>query len=306
MAEGGDRIVPSARYANGVGGGPGAGFWLPLTWIVFVVLMALTAPVWPLPAYDHIDWNHPMAPPGTRSTPADGDGTRETGPVSAVFWLGTDTLGRDIVARIVFGARISLLVGLLAPAIGFVVGGILGLLAGFYRGRLEILVVTVMDTILAFPGLVLLLAATLFWGARLTVLIFTLALLSIPAFCRVTRAGTLSWTQREFIVAARAIGASDRRILFCHILPNILPSTFAYGLLIAAVVIVAEGALSFLGLSVSPPTPSWGGMIAEGKEVLADAPHVSLIPAAVMFFTVLSFNLLGDRIREMADRQIYQ
>jgi peptide/nickel transport system permease protein len=186
------------------------------------------------------------------------------------------------------------------------VGGILGLLAGFYRGRLEILVVTVMDTILAFPGLVLLLAATLFWGARLTVLIITLALLSIPAFCRVTRAGTLSWTQREFIVAARAIGASDRRILFCHILPNILPSTFAYGLLIAAVVIVAEGALSFLGLSVSPPTPSWGGMIAEGKEVLADAPHVSLIPAAVMFFTVLSFNLLGDRIREMADRQIYQ
>ncbi len=284
----------------------GPGFWLPAAWIVFVVLLAATAPLWPLPAYDQIDWHNPAALPGTpgmRVAAANG-AAAETAPYT--YWLGTDTYGRDMLTRLVYGARVSLLAGLLAPAIGFTVGGLLGLLAGYYRGRLEILVVALMDTILAFPGLVLLLAVTLFWGSRLPVLILALAFLSTPAFCRVARAGTLSWARRDFILAARAIGASDRRILFCHIIPNILPSTTAYGLLVVAVVIITEGGLSFLGLSVPAPTPSWGGMIAEGKEVLAESPHVSLIPAAIMFLTVLSFNLLGDRIREMADHQIYR
>ncbi len=281
-------------------------FWLPSAWIALVMLLAVTAPYCPLPAHDRIDWNHPAAPPGTTTAAAASGNPAAAEPTVQTYWLGTDTFGRDILARIAFGARVSLLVGIFSPTIGFVLGGLLGLLSGFYRGRLETLVMALMDAILAFPALVLLLAVAMFWGSNLVVLILALALLSVPSFCRVVRAETLSWSRREFILAARAIGASDSRILFGHIVPNILPAALAYGLLSVAVVIIAEGTLSFLGLSVPPPSPSWGGMIAEGKEVLADAPHVSLVPAAVMFFTVLSFNMLGDRLREIGDRNIFQ
>jgi peptide/nickel transport system permease protein len=279
----------------------GLSFWLPAAWICLLLLLAASADLWTLPAYDHIDWNHPAAPPGTRSQallPSQKGGVIAS---SYTYWLGTDTLGRDIAVRLIHGARVSLLVGLLAPAIACIIGGALGILAGYYRGRFEALVVAAMDTILAFPGLVLLLAIGFYLGPGLQNLIPALAILIVPAFCRVARANTLTWAERDFIMAARAIGAGNRRIIFCHILPNVIWPLSAYGLLLVGVMIVVEGALSFLGLGVPAPTPSWGGMIAAGKEVLDDAPHVALVPAAVMFITVLSFNILGDRMRELTD-----
>ena len=284
----------------------GLSFWIPTFWLTFVILAALCANLFTLPDYGHIDWAHPAALPGTVGEVRLSVHNGASDLSKYVYWLGTDTLGRDILTRLVFGARVSLLVGLMAPAIAMLIGGTLGLLAGFYCGRLEKFVVAVMDIILAFPGLVLLLAMTFYFGPSLKNLILALSILIIPAFCRVARANTLTWVQRDFILAARAIGASDLRIICSHLLPNVFNPLASYGLLIVSAMIIAEGALSYLGLGVPSPTPSWGGMIAEGKEILDDAPHVSLIPAVVMFLTVLSFNLLGDRLREMTDVRNYQ
>ena len=281
----------------------GLSFWLPAAWIASVLLVAACADVLGLPDYGHMDWNNPKAPPGTVGTVRPADRSGEPAVTDYTYWLGTDTLGRDIVTRLIHGARVSLLVGLLAPSIAFLIGGTLGLLAGYYRGRFEAVVIATMDVILAFPGLVLLLAITFYFGRGLTTLIPTLAVLIVPAFCRVARANALTWSQRDFILAARAIGASDARIIGCHLLPNVIAPLAAYGLLIVAVMIIAEGGLSFLGLSVPAPMPSWGGMIAEGKEVLDEAPHVSLIPALVMFLTVLSFNLIGDRLKDLSEKR---
>jgi peptide/nickel transport system permease protein len=276
-------------------------FWLPLAWISLVVLLALSADLFHLPDYGHIDWEHPASPPGTVGTVTilDQDGTARQ--QQYTYWLGTDVLGRDILTRLIYGARVSLLVGLLAPAMAMIFGGALGMLAAYYRGRFESAVVAGMDIILAFPGLVLLLAIAFYFGPGLDKLILALSILILPAFCRVARVNTLSMVERDFIMAARAIGAGDLRILCCHLLPNVMIPLGAYGLLLVAVMIIAEGAMSFLGLGVPAPIPSWGGMIAGGKEVLDRAPHISLMPAAVMFLTVLSFNLLGDRVREMTD-----
>lgn len=279
----------------------GFSFWLPVGWLSFVIIMALCANFFNLPDVGYIDWDNPAALPGTSGTVTGVD--QDGDPLSSdyYYWLGTDALGRDIVTRLIFGARASLLVGLIAPTIALVIGGTLGLLAGFYRGRFEAVAVAMMDTILAFPGLVLLLALAFYFGPGLDRLILALAILIIPAFFRVARANTLTWVQRDFIMAARAVGAGDLHILGRHLLPNVIIPVAAYGLLIVAVMIIAEGAMSFLGLGVPAPTPSWGGMIAEGKELLDEAPHISLIPAAAMFLTVLSFNLLGDRLRELTD-----
>lgn len=278
-----------------------ASFWLALVWITLVVGLALTADWLPLPAFYQMDFSRPTAPPGTVAGNVGGDSRRISVSVADVHLLGTDTMGRDIASRLVHGTRVSLLVGLVAPAIGLIVGGFLGMLAGFYRGRVETVIMGMMDTILAFPGLVLLMAVAFYMGPGLDNLLLALGFFSIPAFCRVARAKTLAIAGREFVQAARMVGATDPGILFCEILPNILSTLVVYGLFVAAYMIVAEGALSFLGLGIPPPTPSWGGMIAEAREVLEEAPHVTLIPAAAMFLTVLSFNLIGDCLRRLVD-----
>jgi peptide/nickel transport system permease protein len=208
-----------------------------------------------------------------------------------------------MVSRLIHGARISLAVGLLSPLIGIFGGGLLGCLAGYSRGRVDSCIVAAMDIVLAFPGLVLLLMITFYLGASLENLILTLGFLTIPAFCRVARAHTLVLRDLEFVQAARLTGAGHGAILLREIIPNLLIPLGAYGLLVAAFMIMAEGAISFLGLGVPAPTPSWGGMIAEGREVLDEAPHVSMVPAGVMFLTVLAFNVIGDGLRQWKERR---
>lgn len=261
----------------------GAGFLLAAAWIALVVLVAAFADLLPIASPTDIDFLAKRAPP------------------SAEHWLGTDNLGRDELSRLIYGARISLTVGLLAPVIGVTAGGFLGLLSGYFRGRFEALVVGGVDVLLAFPPLVLALAVTAYLGQSIPNLVLVIGVLGIPAFTRVTRANTLSLSQREFVVAARALGATHARILVRELLPNVALPLVAFFLLGVAVTIVVEGALSFLGLGVPPPAPSWGIMIGEGRESLELAPRLAFLPAATMFLTVLAFNMVGDSLRALTD-----
>jgi peptide/nickel transport system permease protein len=261
----------------------GVGFVLAAGWIVLVLLLAIFADVLPIQSPTDIDFLAKRAPP------------------SAEHWLGTDNLGRDELSRLVHGARISLTVGLCAPVIGVIAGGFLGLLAGYFRGKFEVLVVGGVDVLLAFPPLVLALAVTAYLGQTIPNLVMVLGVLGVPAFTRVARAATLSLAQREFVVAARALGATHARILFRELLPNVALPLIAFFLLAVAVTIVVEGALSFLGLGVPPPAPSWGIMIGEGRESLDLAPRLAFMPAAAMFLTVLAFNMVGDTLRALTD-----
>ena len=256
-------------------------FWLPLAWLGFVVFCAIFADLLPLRPNDEMDFTEISTPPWE----------------SESYILGTDLQGRDILSRLIYGARVSLTVGVVATAIGMTFGLMIGLLAGYYRGRVETIIVLGLDTVLALPALVLLLLASITFGGSLGAISIGLGLLLIPAFARVSRANTLNFAQREFVVAAKAMGARDFRIIVLEILPNVVLPVAAYALVIIAFAIVVEGAISFLGLSVPSPTPSWGGMIAEGRESLGDKPHISFIGAAAMFLTVLSFNLVGDTLR---------
>jgi len=258
-------------------------FWAAIGWVVFVFAAAVFADMLPLPS------------------PTDMDMLARRAPFSAEHWLGTDGLGREELSRLVYGARVSLVVGLCAPVIGFVLGGGLGLLAGYFRGQFETLVVGSMDVLLAFPPLIFALAVTAFLGQSIMNLTCILGVLSIPAFMRVARAATLTLARREFVIAAQALGATHARILIRELLPNVALPLLAYFLLVVAVIILVEGSLAFLGLGVPPPIPSWGSMIGEGRESLDVAPRLAFIPAIAMFLTVLSFNLVGDTLRAITD-----
>jgi peptide/nickel transport system permease protein len=258
-------------------------FWMAIVWMIVVFAVAIFADVLPLPS------------------PTDMDMLEKRAPFSMQHWLGTDSLGRDELARVIYGARISLIVGLCAPIIGITLGGALGILAGYFRGRFESIVVGSMDVLLAFPPLVLALAVSAYLGQSIPHLTFILGLLGVPAFMRVARAATLTLARREFVIAAQALGATHARILLRELLPNVLLPLVAFFLLGVAVTIVAEGSLSFLGLGVPPPISSWGSMIGEGRESLEMAPRLAFIPAIAMFLTVLSFNLVGDTLRALTD-----
>jgi peptide/nickel transport system permease protein len=258
-------------------------FWAAIGWLALVFAVAIFADFLPIPS------------------PTDMDMLERRAPFSAEHWLGTDGLGRDELSRLIHGARISLAVGLLAPVIGLIIGGALGMLAGYFGGRFETIVVGSMDVLLAFPPLILVLAVIAFVGQSILNLTLILGALSIPASMRVARAATLTLSRREFVIAAQALGASHARILLRELLPNVILPLLAFFLLGVAVIIVVEGSLSFLGLGVPPPISSWGSMIGEGRESLDVAPRLAFMPAAAMFLTVLSFNLVGDTLRALTD-----
>ena len=258
-------------------------FWFAIFWILLVVVLAMFAPILPL------------------QNPVDMDMLERRAWFSSEHWLGTDGLGRDELSRLIFGAGVSLTVGLCAPMIGLTIGGALGLLAGYFRGRFETLVVGSMDVLLAFPPLIFALAIVAYLGQSIPNLTFILGFLGIPAFMRVSRAATLTLARREFVIAAEALGASHARILLRELLPNVFLPLFAFFLLGVAVTIVVEGSLSFLGLGVPPPMASWGSMIGEGRESLEVAPRLAFLPAVAMFVTVLAFNLIGDTLRAITD-----
>jgi peptide/nickel transport system permease protein len=228
-----------------------------------------------------------------------------TGPSSAHL-LGTDEIGRDLLSRTIAASQISLQVGFIAVAIAAVIGGTLGLCAGYFKGKFDTVVMTANDVLLAFPGLILALALVAVLGASAQNVIIALGVVMTPAFARVARASTLSFTARPFVTAAQSMGASHRQIIWGELAANVGLAVLAYGLTAISVAILAEGALSFLGLSVPPPAATWGGMIVSGKEVLAEAPHIVLMPALAMFLTVLSFNSIGETFRKVIDKRVSQ
>jgi peptide/nickel transport system permease protein len=260
-------------------------FWFALAWVAIVAISAIIANLLPLQAPNFQNYSAINASP------------------SIHHLLGTDDLGRDLLSRIVFGARVSLVVGFASVGIGMLVGGTLGLISGFKGGGFDIAFNAASFVILAFPGIVAVIAIVAFWGQTLAKITTILGVGTIPIMFRVVRASTLSFANRDFVMAARTLGAKSRRIIFREILPNVIPATVSFGLITVAGVIVLEGSLAFLGLSVALPTPSWGNLIAEGTSNgnLQINPLIMMWPALAMFLLLLSINLIGDRLRQRFD-----
>jgi peptide/nickel transport system permease protein len=211
--------------------------------------------------------------------------------------LGTDQVGNDTLSRLLYGGQSSLEIALAVQLIGMLGGGMLGALAGYRGGILDLVLTRLLDVMIAFPVLVLALAIAQGLGPSKLNTIWALAFFSVPAFARISRAATLRLRERPFMLAARLSGSGGLRILVRHVAPNILPQLVTFGLLGMGIIIILEGALSFLGLGVQPPAPSWGNMISEGQELLSAQPRYVLLPSAFLFITVLSLNLLGDALR---------
>jgi peptide/nickel transport system permease protein len=226
---------------------------------------------------------------------------RLAGP-SVQHWLGTDELGRDMLSRLLYGARISLLVGGSVVAASLFLGLLFGSLAGYYGGLVDrIFTVIVMNAFLAFPGFLLAIAFVAFLGPGLFNLILALSIGGWVGYARLVRAQVLAAREREFVEAARALGASDWRVITRHILPNIIQPVIVQAAIGMAGAVLAEATMSFLGLGVPPPTASWGSMLNDGRAHLFDAPHLVLFPAAAVMLAVLSFNFIGDGLRDYLD-----
>jgi peptide/nickel transport system permease protein len=268
--------------------------WLSVGWLVLIVGAALLAPILPIP-----DPN--------RTFPE----ISRQGPIQPGHILGGDANGRDMLSRVIWGARPSLMISTGAVVFGLLVGGFLGLLAGYFRGKLDAVLSMLFNVLLSIPALVLALALvavfalstpeqTVSNARRMMVLIFALGLVSIAPLGRITRAGTMSWSEREFVKAAQVTGARATRIIFREVLPNVWPAMMSIAFLSIAVVIVFEGSLAILGVGVQD-VPSWGNIIAIGRNDLSRAPHIVFIPSIAIFLTVLALNYIGDVLRARSD-----
>ena len=229
------------------------------------------------------------------------DLARSLQPPGEAAWLGTDEQGADILSRLLYGARISLLVGLSAVTASALIGVMMGLIAGYGGGWLDLLLMRIVDVFLAFPGLLLAIALAAMLGPGLSNVVIALSALGWTGFARLARGQVLAVREQEHVLAARALGAGAWRIMLRHILPNILAPVLVQASFAVAGAILAEASLSFLGLGAPPGTPSWGAMLAEGKHVLIEAPHVSVPPGLAIAAVVLGFNLLGDALGDRLD-----
>lgn len=245
-----------------------------------------------------------MAPLLTSWSPFNQDTAQRLRPPGGAHLLGQDTFGRDVLARILYAGRVSLLVGVGAVALGGVTGTAMGLVAGYYGGRVESVVMRFVDILMAFPSLLLGLIVLAVLGPGLGKMIFAIGIVLSPPFARIAHGTTLSLVRQEFVDAARAVGAGSWRIVVGHILRNILGELVVLGGLLAAGAIRIEASLSFIGLGVSPPTPTWGNMIREGTPYLIDAPWLSIAPGVAILLAVLAFNLVGDALRDVIDPRL--
>jgi peptide/nickel transport system permease protein len=256
---------------------------LGLAFIALIVIVALIGPA--LAPYN------PLIP-----SPLD----RLKGPSSAHFF-GTDSLGRDILSRVIYGSRISLAIGLISVTISLVPGTLLGLLAGYFGGKLDSLIMRLMDVLLAFPTILLAIFITAILGPSLPNTMIAVGIVYIPHYARIVRSSVLSLREQLFIQAIGHLGGSHSRIIRGHILPNSLPPIIVYATLGMGTAVLQAAALGFLGLGAQPPQPEWGAMLSEGRQYIQLAPHVAAFPGAAILFLVLGFNLFGDGLRDALD-----
>lgn len=238
--------------------------------------------------------------------PVEIDLGRQFTPPSRVHPFGTDNLGRDILSRVIAGARVSLWVGIVSVGLSMLIGVPAGLVAGYLRGAIDSVLMRLVDVFLAFPVIILAIAIMAVRGPGLTNVMIALAVVYWTTYARVTRGVTLVLREEDYVLAARSLGVSDLRIMWRHILPNGLPPILVIASLGMGSAILAEAALSFLGLGIQPPDPSWGSMLSFGMQFLRDAPYLSTFPGLAIFITVLGFNLLGDGLRDALDPRLRQ
>jgi peptide/nickel transport system permease protein len=254
--------------------------------IAVAVLLALLAPF--LAPYDptHTDLNAVLHAP------------------TAAHLFGTDDLGRDVLSRIIFGSRASLSAGIVSAGIGLLLGTVLGVISGYFLGLADLVIMRAMDALLAFPGLILALAITAALGPSLINAMIAIGIVSIPHFARLGRGQVLTLRDVDYVVSARSVGAGDARILVSHIGPNMLTPIIVQSSLSVAFAILTEASLSFLGLGVQPPTPSWGFMLNQGRDYIGQAPWLAIFPGGSIFLVVMAFNLLGDAVRDALDPRL--